>query len=47
MTFQFSLGGTTALVTAAGHGIGRAGAEAFAKAGAAVIAELSQQEENP
>jgi len=38
MTYEFSLEGKTALITAAGQGIGRASAEAFAKAGASVIA---------
>jgi 2-keto-3-deoxy-L-fuconate dehydrogenase len=38
MTYQLSLEGKTALITAAGQGIGRASAEAFAKAGATVIA---------
>ena len=35
---MFSLEGKTALITAAGQGIGRASAEAFAKAGAQVLA---------
>lgn len=43
MAYQLSLEGKTALVTAAGQGIGRASAEAFAKAGATVIAELSHR----
>ena len=38
MTYEFSLEGKTTLITAAGQGIGRASAEAFAKAGASVIA---------
>ncbi|WP_170442084.1 SDR family oxidoreductase [Ruegeria arenilitoris] len=38
MTYQLSLEGKTALITAAGQGIGRASAEAFAQAGASVIA---------
>jgi len=38
MTYEFNLEGKTALITAAGQGIGRASAEAFAKAGASVIA---------
>ena len=38
MTHEFNLEGKTALITAAGQGIGRASAEAFAKAGASVIA---------
>lgn len=38
MSFELSLEGKTALITAAGQGIGRASAEAFAKAGATVIA---------
>ena len=38
MTYELSLEGKTALITAAGQGIGRASAEAFAKAGASVIA---------
>ena len=38
MTYEFSREGKTALITAAGQGIGRASAEAFAKAGASVIA---------
>lgn len=38
MTYQLSLEGKTALITAAGQGIGRASAEAFATAGASVIA---------
>ena len=38
MTYELSLEGKTTLITAAGQGIGRASAEAFAKAGASVIA---------
>ena len=38
MTYELSLEGKTALITAAGQGIGRASAEAFADAGALVIA---------
>lgn len=38
MTYQLSLEGKTALITAAGQGIGRASAEAFVRAGASVIA---------
>ena len=38
MSYQLNLEGKTALITAAGQGIGRASAEAFAKAGASVIA---------
>jgi len=38
VTYQLSLEGKTALITAAGQGIGRASAEAFATAGASVIA---------
>ena len=38
MTYEINLEGKTALITAAGQGIGRASAEAFAKAGASVIA---------
>ena len=38
MTYELSLEGKTALITAAGQGIGRASAEAFADAGASVIA---------
>ena len=38
MTYELSLEGKTALITAAGQGIGRASAEAFANAGASVIA---------
>ena len=34
MTYELSLEGKTALITAAGQGIGRASAEAFADAGA-------------
>lgn len=44
MTNLFSLEGKTALITAAGQGIGRASAEAFAGAGAHVIAtDINQQ----
>ncbi|MEM9631252.1 MAG: SDR family oxidoreductase [Pseudomonadota bacterium] len=38
MSYELSLEGKTALITAAGQGIGRASAEAFAQAGAAVYA---------
>ncbi|WP_333847863.1 SDR family oxidoreductase [Phaeobacter italicus] len=38
MSYELSLSGKTALVTAAGQGIGRASAEAFARAGAQVYA---------
>jgi len=38
MSYELSLAGKTALVTAAGQGIGRASAEAFARAGARVFA---------
>jgi 2-keto-3-deoxy-L-fuconate dehydrogenase len=38
MTFMADLNGKTVLITAAAQGIGRASAEAFAKAGATVIA---------
>ena len=38
MKYQLSLEGKTALITAAGQGIGRASAEAFSQAGASVIA---------
>ena len=38
MTYEFNLEGKIALITAAEQGIGRASAEAFAKAGASVIA---------
>ncbi|AZO09790.1 MULTISPECIES: SDR family oxidoreductase [unclassified Mesorhizobium] len=38
MTYDLSLSGKKALITAAGQGIGRASAEAFAKAGAQVFA---------
>ena len=38
MTHEFNLEGKTALITAAGQCIGHASAEAFAKAGASVIA---------
>jgi 2-keto-3-deoxy-L-fuconate dehydrogenase len=38
MSFKLDLEGKTALITAAGQGIGRASAEAFARAGAKVIA---------
>lgn len=38
MSYQLNLEGKTALITAAGQGIGRASALAFAKAGASVVA---------
>ena len=38
MSYELSLEGKTALITAAGQGIGRASAEAFARAGAVVYA---------
>ncbi len=38
MAHQLSLEGKTAFISAAGQGIGRAGAEAFARAGASVFA---------
>ncbi|KIC37125.1 oxidoreductase [Ruegeria sp. ANG-R] len=38
MSYELSLSGKTALITAAGQGIGRASAEAFARAGARVFA---------
>ncbi|WP_412551896.1 SDR family oxidoreductase [Shimia sp. MIT910701] len=38
MSYELSLKGKTALITAAGQGIGRASAEAFARAGAMVYA---------
>ncbi|SMR83972.1 2-keto-3-deoxy-L-fuconate dehydrogenase [Aliiroseovarius halocynthiae] len=38
MSYELSLNGKTALITAAGQGIGRASAEAFARAGATVYA---------